>query len=371
MLGWDNNNNPDYENFDYALVKNNTMNRKIGTWFKFYRYMDQINEHYDMHIRTKKIKKWKSPNMLDHLNNRIHSDKKEEWTEVWAIKVKPDPIEYTYHAISRTKYNILENHLADIDTVYAAIARLMVETGLRIDAALKVSEKSFRHYLKHMNAGKEFEDSIKMEYVSKGGATLQCDLLIKTIATIQKRYLARLHRKRKTLYSRNAERLNKEYKDDAMWITKNGKIVQYHDIQKAFKLASEKMGHTVDNITPHWLRHTFATWALLDFSEDQKIPLVGTGVTPDTRFLILLAKKLGHASILSTQKYIMTALELMGVTTTKGAIISIKALKSCKSSQELIKRDAKMEFGDDFDIEIFDVFEYAISRGISVDDSWS
>lgn len=159
-----------------------------------------------------------------------------------------------------------------------------------------------------------------------------------------------------------------EFEEDAVWLLENGRKVNYSDVQKAFASASRALGRTEKRITPHWLRHTFATWTLIDFSHDKNIPLENTGVTPNPIFLLLLRDKLGHVSEETTMRYIATALELMGVTTNKGPVMSFRSFSQDKNAQNLVRQEAIYEFGDNFNSEKFNVFDYAVSRGIAVMD---
>lgn len=364
MLCWDANNNKNYDNYEYKKILNNSMNAKLAIWFKFYKYMERIGEFYEMSICTKKVLKSRyGNNMLDHLN------KGNKYIEIWALKVKPDPQSNTYHAISRTEYSHLENHFKNIDIVYTMIINLMVETGLRAAAALEFKEDDFKSFFKYLNSGRTMDDCVQVSYISKGGDTKKCDLPIRTIARIQKEYLSREYVKRKKYYSDRCDRLGKKYNNDILWITKKGKEVNYIDLQKAFIHVSEKMGRIKNKITTHWMRHTFATWTLIDYANDYNIPIKNTGVTPDVRLLNLLMEKLGHATISSTMKYIMTALKLMGVGSNKGAIVSMSNFRLSPHVQELIKLEAKYEFGDDFREELFDNEKYAVSRGIVIDEN--
>lgn len=363
MLCLDANDNKIYEKYDYKNISNNSMNAKLGVWFKFYKYMEKIGEYYEMNISTKKVLKPRYDNMLGYLN------KENKYIEIWALKVKPDPQSNTYHAISRTEYAHLENNLKNIDIVYAMIANLMVETGLRAAAALEFKEDDFKSFFKYLNSGRTMNDCVKVSYISKGGDTKKCDLPIRTIARIQKEYLSREYVKRKKYYSDRCDRLGQKYNNDILWLTKKGKEVNYIDLQKTFIYVSEKMGRINNKITTHWMRHTFATWTLIDYANEYNIPIKNTGVTPDVRLLNLLMEKLGHVTIGSTMKYIMTALKLMGVGLNKGAIVSMSNFKLSSTVQELIKLEAKYEFGDNFREELFDNEKYAISRGIVIDEN--
>ena len=370
MLCWDKNNNIDYELFEHKPIENDSMNQKINVWFKFYRYMTFIDEYYEMAINTKRIRTYIRVGMLDHLKKKNGTS--EKYHDVWAIRVKSSAQKFAYHAISRTEFEQLIIHLKRQDIVYAMIAYLMVETGLRALAAVNVRANVFKTYFKHLNSGKDFDDVIKMGYIAKGGEVKMCDLPIRTIAFIRKQYLSREYIKRKRKYSDRCEHLKSwKYDDSAMWINKNGKVVSYEELLSAFRKASEKMGRTENRITPHWMRHTFATWTVIDYAEGEKINIRNTGVTPNINLLVLLQGKLGHASEKTVHHYIMCALSLLRVGVNKGPIsMSLKGFKASKTAQNLVYLEAKIEFGDNFVEEKFDLFKYAASRQLTVNDDF-
>lgn len=369
MLCWNSNNNKDYKNFNYDPISNNTMNAKIGSWFKFYNYMTKIGEFHEMVMSTKKIIKPKyATNMLDHINNRNYA--KDKYIDAWSLRVKPDPSSHTYHAISRTEYSHLECHLIKLDIVYVMIAYIMVETGLRVDAALEIKYEDFRFLFKYLNSGLSLNDCVKIGYFAKGGDYKYCDIPIRAIARIQKEYLSREYIKRKKLYSERCNRLKKDFNEKVIWLTKTGKEVNYNDFRNVLIIVSNEMGRNNNRITSHWLRHTFATWTLIDYCNEQNIPIKNTGITPDVRVLTLLMDKLGHITMTSTMKYIMTALKLMKIGSNKGPILSLKNFRLSKESQELIRLEALNEFGEDYKEELFNVEKYAISRQIVVNDNF-
>ncbi|WP_420061030.1 site-specific integrase (plasmid) [Aliarcobacter butzleri] len=161
-------------------------------------------------------------------------------------------------------------------------------------------------------------------------------------------------------------KLGKKYNEKNIWFTDRGKEVNYINLRVAFKKASEEMGRYKNKITAHWMRHTFATWTLIDYSDKNKIPLNSTGVSIDIRLKNILMRKLGHASESSTMKYIITAIELSNTGTHNGTIIPLKSFLESKIVQNITREKAIEEF----DEELFDVVKYAISKGIVVDDSY-
>jgi integrase len=139
MLCWDKNNNE-------SRVGNDAMNHKLDIWFKFYRYMTELNISNDMVLSTRKVKKYSPKGLLEHLGKRsdIHQD---DFVNMWSLKVKPSPKKNSYHALSRAKFSKLRLHLRNIDLVYEVLAIFMVETGLRISAALEAKEDDFKGLL--------------------------------------------------------------------------------------------------------------------------------------------------------------------------------------------------------------------------------
>lgn len=341
------------------------MNAKLSYWFKFYMYMKKVGEFHELKISIIKVRKKNySSRLLAHLNYRENQDNK--FIDVWLLKVKPSPIQFSYHAISKLEYIHLEERLKSIDIVYALIAYLMVETGLRAAVELEVKEVDFKNLFKYLNSGKKKDDVIKLEYISKGGNLDFCDIPLRAIERIQKEYLSREFVKRRKLYTDRCFRLGKKYNEKNIWFTDKGKEVNYIDLRLAFKKASEEMGRYKNKITAHWMRHTFATWTLIDYSDKNNIPLNSTGVSIDIRLKNILMRKLGHASESSTMKYIITAIELSNTGTHNGTIIPLKSFLESKIVQNITREKAIEEF----DEELFDVVKYAISKGIVVDDSY-
>lgn len=368
MLCWDMNGNFNPKEYDYDSISNDAMNAKLGYWYKFYIYMNNIGEFYEMSLTVNKIRKKRyRGSMLDHLNQRDNTQS--NFVDVWALKVKPSPINFTYHAISQEEYIHLEERLGNIDKVYVLIANLMVETGLRSAAALEVKEADFKYLFRYLSSGRKKDESVKLNYISKGGDMKKCDIPIRTIERVQKEYLSREYVKRRKLYTDRCDRLGKKYNEDTIWLTEKGKEVNYTDLRLAFIDASERMGRIKNRITSHWMRHTFATWTLMSFSEKNNIPLNGTGVSVDIRLRNILMAKLGHASDTSTMKYIITAIELMNVGSHNGTIMSLKSFLKSDVVQNITREKAIREFEEDFDESIFDVVKYAISRGAVVDNS--
>lgn len=370
MLCWDENDNIDLNKYSYEPISNDGMNHKLNTWFKFYKYMDKLNESNEMVLTIKKTNKFRAKGLLDHLNKRYTSESNEK-IDSWALRVKPSPKRHTYHALSRKEFSILKKHLRSIDIVYEVLAIFMVETGLRITAALEAEESDFKGLLKLYVNGKGLNDTVKRNYIPKGyDEYKQYELPLRTMQEVDDNYIRCEYIDRLYKYEQKMKRTDKEIKKNIFWINKKGKEVKKHDVWRAFSKASNLMGRTVNNITPHWLRHTFATWTIMDIANAKGIVLENTGLVPHPLLLNALQVKLGHADPLTTLRYIATALKLMGLDLNDGHIkMSLNRFKNCIKSQGLVKREAIVEFGVEFDEKYFDVIKYAISREIVIDDN--
>jgi integrase len=370
MLCWDSNNNIDDKYYDYNPIKNDSINHKLNTWFKFYKYMTKLGKQHDVILSVRKIKKYEYNNsMLSHLNYRTHNNDKP--VEVWKLKVKPSPKTFSHHALSRTEFSKLRQHLRNIDIVYELFALFMVETGLRITAAVEAKEEDFKGVFKLFSSGKGLNDVVKRNYIPKGSDEYkQYDLPLRVMQEINESYLIREYNDRLYKYEKRSKRLAKtETKENPFWILKNGKLLEKHDIWKAFDICSNLMNRTTNKITPHWLRHTFATWTIMDIANVKNIPLENTGTTPNPLLILALQQKLGHADSETTLKYIVTALQLMKLDLNDGSVkISLRSFLRDKNSQSLVTREARSEFGDKFVETQFDLVKYALSRGIVIDD---
>ena len=369
MLCWDSNDTPAFKHYDYSPIKNDSMNHKLNTWFKFYKYMEKVGIQHDMILSTRKVKKFEYKSMLHHLSFRASSSN--ELIEVWKLKVKSSPKTIAYHALSRTEFSKLIQHFRNIDIVYELLAVFMVETGLRITAAMEATEEDFKGVFKLLSSGKSLNDVVKRSYIPKGGDEYkQYDLPLRVMQNINDNYLMRAYNDRAYKHNQRHQRLkaNKEEKTP-FWILESGKALEKHDVWKAFDTASKLMGRRSNSITPHWLRHTFATWTIMDIAYAKNIQLENSGTSPNPLLIVALQQKLGHADVATTLRYIMSALQLMKLDLNDGAVkISLRSFKRDKNSQSLVKREAIAEFGDNYEEEKLDVVKYAISRGIVIDD---
>lgn len=369
--------------YNFKQISNNAMRIKLWYWFSFYSFQKQNGEVFAFTPSFKTTlgsNQWtRNTNYLSHLNRRSdENEDKKPSAKDWAIMVDPDPKKKTFHALSPKEYLHFRKRLRDIDIVYELIAVFLVETGLRIAAALEVADETFEYHFRHLNSGKDEDDSIPVSYINKGNrfrkVSTTFNLPIRCIMLIQDKYrsFGSLYRKRKRL---NAQLVKKGYthvsKSNTFWFKENGYAILDQDVQKAFRNASKAMGRKdKDIITPHWMRHTFATWIVMDhikrtFGEEMQ----NTGVVPEREIMELLSEHMGHASLETTRIYIASAMDLLGLGRHSGAApMTQRAFLKDKDAQKIVEEEAEAEFGHKFEVAKFDLLRYAITRGKVVND---
>ncbi|WP_026804813.1 site-specific integrase [Aliarcobacter lanthieri] len=363
MLGWKKNELLG-EKFFYTNRNNNSMNRKLQLWFEFYTYLETSLIKCDMKL-TKLRKKTKyRTDMLSHI---YHNKFITNFYYDWILKVKPSPKKISYHALSRIEYYNFNKSLEKDDIIYSLFANFLVETGLRITAAFNINKEIFDNIFQTLHNKNSLDDYIEVPYIAKGGEKKLFHLPIRTILSIQNEYLSREYIKRKRLLKKRFP----DIKTNTFWILEDGTPLTPYLIRKTFENASKELGYLYKKITPHWLRHTFATWTIIDYSIKYNKPLNNTGAIPDPMIILLLQEKLGHARISTVLIYISTALKLMNIKCNNGPIkISFRTFKNDLHVQKIIENEAKIEFGTSFNPKIFDVFTYAEKRNILIDDDY-
>lgn len=363
MLGWRKNDLLGKKIF-HTNKDNDSMNRKLQLWFEFYTYLESTLFKCNMKLRKIRKKIKYTTGMLTHIyQNNFTTD----FYYDWILKVKPSAKKISYHALSRIEYYAFNKNLKKVDMIYAMFADFLVETGLRITAAFDIDKEIFNNIFKTLHNKDSLNDYVEVPYNAKGGKKKMFHLPIRVILSMQKEYISREYIKRKKLFRKKFP--NTE--TNPFWILEDGTPLTPYLIRKNFNYASKELGYLYKHITPHWLRHTFATWTIIDYSIKFNKPLINTGAIPDPMIILLLQEKLGHTRISTVLIYISTALKLMKIKCNNGPIkISFRTFKDDFHVQEIIKNEARIEFGTFFNPEIFDVFKYARKRNILVDDDY-
>jgi integrase len=363
MLCWDMNSNPDYGYYDYEPIENDTMNQKLAVWLKFFNHQNKMRRSNRMIANTEMVKQWLPDTFLQHTSGIKHKERF-KMLERWKLMVKPSPKKLHYPALNELEFIAFRSQLRTIDIVYENIALLMVKTGLRIDAALNFNHNSFISWLRHIYNGKTFDCNIPFEYISKGGQTKVSEIPIETVHEIQKSYRSSHYKRRLSLYQ-----TNKGGENEPLWLREDGKPVYYRDVQLAFQKASHEMGRVINNITPHHMRHTFATWVVLEASERHNIPLGVIGSEPHPMLLAELMARLGHINSISTVRYTMTAYKLLPRKLKphgNRVLLTTISIEQNKAIQKLLLEKAIDVYGEDFCDQKYDVKKFALKQGFAV-----
>lgn len=363
MMGWKKNENLD-NNFFYNIKDNDSMNRKLQIWYEFYQFLEKFEIKSSMYL-TKIRKKKKTQYYNDHLLSHTFNSSNSYYYD-WQLKIKSSPKRNSYHALNRIEYYHFSKELYKKDIIYGIFADFLVNTGLRINAGLQVNYEIFENLFQTLKS-KSLDDYIEIPYISKGNINKLFHLPIRTIIDVKNDYLSRLYIKRKKLFKKKYPNL----KQIPLWLKKDGTPLNEYFIRKNFKIASKEIGYLQKYITPHWLRHTFATWTIIDFCEKEKIALSNTGIIPHPMITLILQEKLGHTNRQSVLKYIVTALKLMKVKSNNGPIkISYRTFKNDYNLHKILEIEAKIEFSNDFKLKRFDPFKYASAKNIVIKDDY-
>lgn len=365
MLCWDMNDKEDYEHYPYEPIENDTMNQKLAVWMKFFKHQSWMEHSNRMIMGTKMVKQWLPDAFLQHTKGANHNERF-KMVERWNLMVKPSPRKLYYPALSKLEFEAFRTQLRKIDVVYEAIALLMVDTGLRIDAALSFEMDIFQGWMRHLNVGgKTYQDDIPFQYINKGGDQLTGEISLQCIQDVQSLYRA-------SFYNKRLQKHQEEWKGEKepLWLREDGKQIYYRDVQLAFQKASFAMGRKHNNITPHHLRHTCATWLLIKITEENKISLGVIGAEAHPMLMGVLMNKLGHASGKSTLTYTMTAYKLTSPKNRKQGnkvVLTPLSIKHNKHIQSLLLEKAIEEYGDEFDYDKYDIIKFALKEGFAVE----
>ncbi len=352
------------QKFLYDKIENDSMNQKLSVWFKFYKYQISKETSMKMYLSSHMIEVSINDSYMQHLYG-AKIGKNKLIIERWDLMVKPSPKKLYFPALTKMEYEAFKTQLIKIDPVYAAIAELGVGTGLRKGALLEVKPSFFKNTLKDISlGGKTYKDGFRqMEYENKGGDTETCKVPLKSLMEINDIYISGEREDRKI---RNGLYFDSDI--EYMWYREDGKKVEYHDLLAAFREASLSMGRTmgIDNITPHHLRHTFATWTVLDGAKALNIDLMQLDSKMVPGLIQWLQIQLAHVSPETTALYIVTAVLMMSPKSS-GPLITSNMMKKGEVVRDMLEADAKIYFGAEFDSKKFNPLTWAAFKHFEMD----
>jgi len=266
------------------------INIRTQLWAEFFFWCRNNGYDHSMHIKSIKANgyNYNDDNFLVHTQKEKYITK----TELWLPKVNNSKV---FRTLSQTTWKKLRKELRNIDPVYEAIAMVMINTGLRINGAMQLNKTSFLPYPEL-----DTNEELSFEYIPKG----QKDTKLKYTCIFPIDTWGWLHdnimRERKIRAKLHKKKFRKA--THAMFLKKTGMPVKDFDVWKAFTTASEKVG---EKLTPHMLRHTFATWTVMVWAEEE-------GIRPTSESFYksihdMLSEQLGHKNISTTKQYCRTA----------------------------------------------------------------
>lgn len=358
-------------------VSNNAMRIKMYYWFSFFHFQYHDGQTFlftPTFSRETAKRMWQENggylNFLDKKGSNRAA--KSQWFSKWEIMPPPGAKKRTFHALSYDEFKYLRKCLRDQDVVFELLALFEVKTGLRVNASLDVNGKEFQSYFKHLNYGKHADDNITMEFTNKGNefknTTTEVRVPLNLIQYVQFEYFSddRFYEKRRSNYKKRVKAGKSKAGYEGFWFLPDGRPVTDQMVQEAFRKASKKMGRT-RNITPHWMRHTFATWTVMFYIKKMYGgEMAGTGINVTKSITEHLATLMFHVSDETTKTYIATAYEMLKIAdleSSEMAPVGLQKFRGSEAIQKHIKAMAKEEFGKDFDESIFDIEDYGIKRG--------
>jgi len=266
------------------------INIRTQLWTEFFFWCRNNGYDHDMHIKTIQANSYNysDDDFLSHAKKEKHIVR----TELWLPKTDNAKV---FRTLSQSTWKKLRKELRSIDPVYEAIAIVMINTGLRIGGALQLNKTSFLPYPEL-----DPQEELDFKYVPKGQKDTQlkytCIFPINTWSWLHDNII----NERKTRAKLHKKKFKKP--THSMFIKKSGMPVKDFDVWKAFNIASDRLNI---KLTPHMLRHTFATWTVMVWAEEE-------GLRPTSESFYksihdMLAEQLGHKNISTTKKYCRTA----------------------------------------------------------------
>lgn len=292
---------------DYLIderISNLTYNQYYTSWRMFYEWCSGEGiatlMEFPALIELDTPKSSKDDDMLAHSKQHKAKIKKDPGHE--QVTKKTD---FAESFVSIEKFITLVAALHDIDPVYAAIAYMMYGTGLRIGGVVQVPigpcklNPNWMLWAELKHEGLADQD---LTYVPKGKkGHKKCMVPTHIMKLVHDTYIKPFYEERAQIYaSKRQYGGGKRPPSNLLWLNKNGKIIFANDIQKAFKIASKKIGFKVK---PHFMRHSFATYVVLNYFKSIEME-PNSAFASDVHFAV--KEQLGHSKITTTELYINT-----------------------------------------------------------------
>ena len=302
-------------------VENCTFNLYYSSWRMFYEWCSNNNIPTLMTFPGKVTVispvTNKHNDMLAHTKDTVDTYEKDPGHLPTIIKT-----DVASEIVSQEKFYILAAALGDIDPVFEGIAYMMYETGLRLGGVLQVPigpSKLNPDWMSWAELDHEGLDFQFLYYIYKGKKRIEkCIVNTSVMKIVHDKYVLpkydkdddvehddkkRNYEERAQLYASKRNRgAGKRPSTDNMWLNKHGKIIHGFDVHRAFAIAREKIGFYV---VPHFLRHSYATYTVLNYLRVYGIDLDAADATLEN-IHYAVKEQLGHSDIGTTELYIKT-----------------------------------------------------------------
>jgi integrase len=240
----------------------------------------------------------------------------------------PENEDKTVRVLSPDDIGLLLTNFEDV--VFTCLSYLMYATGLRIGGALQVpypdTDKNNLYITSPISIVRDYgiaDNSFTFNYIKKGHERVndfaKCDVPIYAWEDISKVY-HEFQEERLQLWREGMiiETKNKAYKNlypKSFWLNKKGKEVVNTDVWKAYRdtqtVIRDRYRRNFPYVTPHMLRHSYATRMVIEFSKKENIDLDPNNAAVIQFIHQYVQEQLGHTSRDTTIKYIRTALRVV------------------------------------------------------------
>ena len=302
----------------------------ISTWRLFYKYLGVIGVPHQMDLPDK-VSVSRIFSDAEQSGDSLNYTRKSNKTTVSV-----DPLvdaskiikhsSYTSQVLTQVQMKELISELRKIDVVYGVMAKVQLDTLLRISELINY----FPHTSNPLNPNFKLWAEMHVEglqeqkfnFFGKGQIKRDIEIDIRTLQLIETKYLTAkspgsdiplyTERKHKFLTRYLETKLGKKskytYDSDILWLKEDGHPVSNAMFQDAFRDASivlKNKGIILSHIhvRPHAMRHTGATLRLVNYREKTGIDIHVDNVGDIHAFL---QKLLGHSHMATTHKYIRT-----------------------------------------------------------------
>jgi integrase len=325
---------PDLDDNEMPITERSIENY-VDTWRLFYNYLSLMKISHKMTF----------PNKVTKTRDKTDAEKNSDmynYAHSSTTTYQDDPLiknsriikikNYASQALTEYQFNMLLEELGKIDLVYKIMAKVQLDTLMRINEIVHYFpyeannlNPDWMNFAMMRQSNMDFQ---VLHFIGKGQIKRNIDVDIRTMKFIDDYYLTAkleninadvtIYDYRKSLFlsnflkSKHGKKSNYNYSSDIIWLTKTGRPVSKTMYRNAFKKAAKILRATgIINmrtiIRPHGLRHTGTTLRLVKYGEETGIDISVSNIDDIAAFLREL---LGHCDENTIRLYISTVRKL-------------------------------------------------------------